>query len=108
MGCNFSEELVLPPPLTMRLNRVTSKNVYYIFEELSMYIKIFLRLAFAYLNCSLNKVVHKFANIQFAFDFLSVLKSRGHSNWRIKKNEYRGGGRGTMVIRTLVRSKSNK
>ena len=38
MGCNFSEELVLPPPLTISLNRVTSKNAYYIFEELSMYI----------------------------------------------------------------------
>ena len=38
MGCNFSEELVLPPPPAIRLNRLTSKNADYIFEELPIYI----------------------------------------------------------------------
>ena len=30
---------------------------------------------------------HKFANIQIAFDFSSVIKLRDHSKWRAKKNE---------------------
>ena len=38
MGCNFSEELVLPPPPAIRPNRVTLKNTDYIFKELSIYI----------------------------------------------------------------------
>ena len=42
---------------------------------------------------------HKFANIQIAFDFLSVLKLRDHSKWRAKKNEH---GEGIMLIRTFV------
>ena len=42
---------------------------------------------------------HKFANIQIAFDFLSVLKLRDHSKWRAKKNEH---GEGMMLIRTFV------
>ena len=41
MGCNFSEELVLPPPPAIRPNRVTLKNTDYIFKELSIYIEIF-------------------------------------------------------------------
>ena len=42
---------------------------------------------------------HKFANIQIAFDFLSVLKLRDHSKWRAKKKEH---GEGIMLIRTFV------
>ena len=42
---------------------------------------------------------HTFANIQTAFDFLSVLKLRDHFKWRAKKNEH---GEGTMLIRTFV------
>ena len=38
MRRNFSFQLVLPPPPVIRLNRVTSKNVDYVFEELSIYI----------------------------------------------------------------------
>ena len=38
IGCNISEELVLRPPPAIRLNKVTSKNADYIFEELSNYI----------------------------------------------------------------------
>ena len=48
---------------------------------------------------SLNKVEHKFANTQIAFDFLSVLKLRDHSKWRAKENEH---GEGIMLIRTFV------
>ena len=47
----------------------------------------------------LNKVEHKFANTQIAFDFLSVLKLRDHSKWRAKENEH---GEGIMLIRTFV------
>ena len=42
---------------------------------------------------------HKFANIQIAFDFLSVLKLRDHSKWRAKKNEH---GEGIMLIQTFI------
>ena len=42
---------------------------------------------------------HKFANIQIAFDFLSVLKLRDHYKWRAKKNEH---GEGIILIRTFV------
>ena len=49
---------------------------------------------------------HKFANIQIAFDFLSVLKSdhsksfvSGHSKWRAKKKKR---GEGIMLLRTFV------
>ena len=51
------------------------------------------------LNHRLNKVEHKFANMQMAFDFLSVLELRDHSKWRAKKNEHRGG---IMLIWTFV------
>ena len=51
------------------------------------------------LNPRLNKVEHKFANIQILFDFLSILKLRKHSKWRAKKNEH---GEGIMPIRTFV------
>ena len=47
----------------------------------------------------LNKVQHKFANIQIAFDFSSVLKSRDHSKLRAKKN---GHGEWIMLIQTFV------
>ena len=51
------------------------------------------------MNHRLNKVEHKFANIQIAFDSLSVLKLRDHSKWRAKKNEY---GVGIILIPTFV------
>ena len=50
------------------------------------------------LNNRLSKVEHKFANIQIAFDFSSVLKLRDHSKWREKENEH---GEGIMLIRTF-------
>ena len=43
------------------------------------------------LNDRLNKVEHKFGNIQIAFDFLSILILRDHSEWRANKNK-RGEG----------------
>ena len=46
-----------------------------------------------------NKVEHKFANIQIAFDFLSTLTLREHSKWRANKKEPREG---IMFIRTFV------
>ena len=42
---------------------------------------------------------HKFANIQIAFHFLSVLKLRDHSKWRAKKSEH---GEGIMLIGTFA------
>ena len=42
---------------------------------------------------------HKFANVQIAFDFLSILKLMDGSKWRTKKNEH---GQGIMLIRTFV------
>ena len=51
------------------------------------------------LNTRLNKVEHKFANIQIAFGFLSALKLRDDSKWRAKKNE---DGVGIMLIQTFV------
>ena len=42
---------------------------------------------------------HKFANIQTAFDFLSVLKLRDHCKWRATKGEYRER---IMLIRTFL------
>ena len=51
------------------------------------------------LNHKLNNVEHKFANMQIASDFLSVLKLRDHSKWRAKKNEH---GEGIILIRTCV------
>ena len=42
---------------------------------------------------------YKFANIQTAFDFLSVLKLGDHSKWRANKNEHREE---IMLIRTSV------
>ena len=47
---------------------------------------------------------HRFANIQIAFDFLSVLKIRDPSKWRAKKNEH---GEGIMLIRTFVQKATN-
>ena len=47
---------------------------------------------------------HKFANVQIAFDFLSVLKLRDHSKWRAKKKQTWGGDN----THPKVRSKSNK
>ena len=38
MGCNFSNNLVLPHPHAIMLNRVTSNDADYFFEELSIYI----------------------------------------------------------------------
>ena len=38
IGYNFSKELVLAPPPTIRLNRGTSEKANYIFGELSLYI----------------------------------------------------------------------
>ena len=51
------------------------------------------------MNDRLNKVEHKFANIQIAFDFLSVLKLRHHFNRRAKKIEH---GEGIMFIWAFV------
>ena len=51
------------------------------------------------LNHRLNKVEQKFANIHLHLIFLSVLKLRDHSKWRVKKNEH---GEGIMLIRTLI------
>ena len=42
---------------------------------------------------------HKFANIQIAFDSLSVLILRDHSKWTAKKNKH---GEGIMLIQTFV------
>ena len=50
-------------------------------------------------NHRLNKVEQKFENIQIAIDFLSVLKLRYHSKWRVKENEH---GEGMMLVRTFV------
>ena len=41
----------------------------------------------------------KFANIQIAFAFLSILKLSDHSKWKAKKNEH---GERIMPIRTFV------
>ena len=38
---------------------------------------------------------HKFANVQTAFDFLSVLILRDHCKWKAYKNEH---GEGIMLI----------
>ena len=46
---------------------------------------------------------HKFANIQTAFDILSILVSRDHSKWRSKKNEHGEGDN----AHPNFRSKSN-
>ena len=43
------------------------------------------------LNHRLNKVEHKFANIQIAFDFLSVRTLRDHSKQSSNKNEHGDG-----------------
>ena len=43
------------------------------------------------LNDRLNKVEHKFGNIQIAFDFLSILILRDHSEWRANKNKHGEG-----------------
>ena len=53
------------------------------------------------MNRSLYNVEHKqrFANIQIAFDFLSVLKLWEHSKLRAMKNEH---GYGIMLDRTFV------
>ena len=56
------------------------------------------------LNHRLNKVEHKFANIQIAFDFLSVRTLRDHSKRRGQKNEHGDG----INADSNVHSKSNK
>ena len=105
---------IAPTPLAIRLNRVTSKNAVTSLKNCLSTFKFFALSCFPHsfvhfdkkwnqpeenLNHRLNKVERKFAKIQIAFDFVSVLILRDHSKWRANKNEY---GDGIMLIQTFV------
>ena len=86
-GWQFFLRIGTAPPPSIRLHRLTSENLDYIFEKLSIYIQFYPGWLFPSslmyfkkkqnkaekkkktLNHRLNKKERKFANIQIAFDF---------------------------------------